>query len=232
MGSGGISIRGDFVESFVAKQVKIPLDGIEGVSGYVRVRFLWQPQLLIRKKTHTSVLGDTRTYTNMNLTSTSLRVPTMTKSSSFLSPASAAARPSPTNVAPSQQQSSMASQQVPITRSSPLAPSNNSSNSISRTPTMSTSHNGHTRNASQASSIISAKERHSVDTMSMNDEMLQHGDGTATGLDGTVTICLVEARALRGVDKSGTSDPYVRLRLGKKQVFKTKHIKKTLAPQW
>ncbi|KAI9493901.1 C2 domain-containing protein [Zychaea mexicana] len=139
LGSGGISIRGDFVESFVAKQVRIPLDGVAGVSGHVRVRFLWQPQLLIRKKTHTSILGTTTV--NMNTSTNS--------SSNMLSPTSAATmRPSPTS----------------------------------------------------ASSIVSMQDRRSIDTMSINEDALatQQGDGTATGMDGTATVQLIEARNLRG----------------------------------
>ena len=60
------------VESFAAKDVKIPLDGVAGVTGSVHVRFLWQPQLLARRKTETSVLGSTtRIGTNLSMSSTS-----------------------------------------------------------------------------------------------------------------------------------------------------------------
>lgn len=54
----------------------------------------------------------------------------------------------------------------------------------------------------------------------------------ATGRAGVVTITLLEARGLRGVDKSGTSDPFVRVKVGKEQIYKTSVVPKTLAPAW
>lgn len=68
-GSGGITLRGDMVDSYAAKDVNIPLDGVAGVSGSVRVRLLWQPQLLVKRKTQTAILSTTRTYTSMPLSS-------------------------------------------------------------------------------------------------------------------------------------------------------------------
>ncbi|KAI9469131.1 MAG: hypothetical protein EXX96DRAFT_492606 [Benjaminiella poitrasii] len=63
LGSGGITIRGDMVESYSAKEVEIPLDGQAGDTGSVRVRFKWEPQLLLRRKTHTMFMGTTRRMT-------------------------------------------------------------------------------------------------------------------------------------------------------------------------
>lgn len=63
LGSGGISIRGDRVESFSARDVDIPLDGQAGDTGTVRVRLKWEPQLLLRRKTHTTFMGTTRRMT-------------------------------------------------------------------------------------------------------------------------------------------------------------------------
>jgi Ca2+-dependent lipid-binding protein len=45
-------------------------------------------------------------------------------------------------------------------------------------------------------------------------------------------ITLVAARGLKAMDRGGTSDPYARIRIGKSVVGKTKHIKKSLEPQW
>lgn len=63
IGSGGITIRGDMVESFSTHEWDIPLDGQAGDTGSVRVRFKWEPQLLLRKKMHTSIMGTTRRMT-------------------------------------------------------------------------------------------------------------------------------------------------------------------------
>lgn len=53
-----------------------------------------------------------------------------------------------------------------------------------------------------------------------------------TGKPGIITVTLLEARGLRGVDKSGTSDPYVRVKGVKGQIYKTKVIFKSLTPEW
>lgn len=63
LGSGGITIRGDTVESFSARTVDIPLDGQAGDTGTVRVRLKWEPQLLLRRKAHTTFMGTTRRMT-------------------------------------------------------------------------------------------------------------------------------------------------------------------------
>lgn len=49
----------------------------------------------------------------------------------------------------------------------------------------------------------------------------------------SLNITVVEARNIAGVDKGGTSDPYVTLKSNfNKQTFKTKAISKTLTPKW
>ncbi|CEP18279.1 hypothetical protein [Parasitella parasitica] len=48
----------------------------------------------------------------------------------------------------------------------------------------------------------------------------------------TVRVDLIEARNLKAMDRGGTSDPYCRVRVGAKVVFKTRHLKKTLTPDW
>jgi hypothetical protein len=55
LGSTGISLSR--LESFDAQEIDLPLEGIKGVSGTIRVRLLWQPQLLAKKKQQTSILS-------------------------------------------------------------------------------------------------------------------------------------------------------------------------------
>ncbi|KAG2236778.1 hypothetical protein INT48_006962 [Thamnidium elegans] len=185
IGSGGITLRGDAVESFKTRLVDIPLDGVAGVSGSVQVKFKWHPQLLKTKKTQTSVLGTTRTY---------------------------------------------ARDDVNLEASGPLVRDSHdmqrlSSESYHRSQISDTigsrlsmgSHISFEDNISLAPSSILQ------DTSVMSD---------ATGKAGFVTITLLEARGLRGVDKSGTSDPFVRVRVGKQQIYKTAVIPKTLDPEW
>ncbi|KAI8138974.1 hypothetical protein BJV82DRAFT_628590 [Fennellomyces sp. T-0311] len=186
IGSGGITLRGDMVESFAAKEVSIPLDGVAGVTGSVRVRFLWQPQLLARRKTETSVLGSTtRIGTNLSMSSTS------------------------------------------------SDPANNGPRPMKSVSSLALSEGGiHSGTASENGSFV--LKRSSTDLNSIATTLEDDGQGLSgtAGVDGTLTVRIIEARGLRGVDKSGTSDPYVRVRLDGKSVYKTKTISKTLAPTW
>ncbi|CDS11701.1 hypothetical protein LRAMOSA03964 [Lichtheimia ramosa] len=167
IGSGGITLRGDMVESFMAKTVSIPLDGVAGVTGDVIVRFLWQPQLLVKRRTQTSVLGTTRIGTNLSMSSTS---------------------------------------------SGEVIPT------ASRSRTSLFSESGHSRADSDHGSLSTMN-----DSMELSD---------ANGIPAMISVQLVEARGLRAVDKNGTSDPYVRVRVGNRIVHKSKTITKTLAPTW
>ncbi|KAI9011886.1 C2 domain-containing protein [Phycomyces nitens] len=182
IGSGGITIRGDMVESFESRDAFIPLDGVAGVSGSVRVRFMWQPKLLINKKTQTSVLGDNRMYTSELPES----VPEL-----------------PSNTA---RQSSI----FDVSGESGISSSNRSDNESVRT-----------------------NPRFSIDTSSIiSSSMDASGGSESEGVNGLAIVQIIEARGLRGVDKGGTSDPFVRVVVGKSPVYKTKVIKKTLAPEW
>ncbi|ORZ18645.1 C2 domain-containing protein [Absidia repens] len=149
IGSGGITIRGDNVESFTTNDVDIPLDGVAGVSGSVRVRFLWHPRLLANKKTLTSaVLGDSGAYINNGQSNVS----------------------------------------EPLPRSS-----------ISSSLTSEQNYNNR-----QSLDVESTMGR----SRASNDGAVGAGSNSQ-GVPGTVTVKLVEARGVRGVDKSGTSDPFV-----------------------
>ncbi|KAF9911494.1 hypothetical protein EC991_003296 [Linnemannia zychae] len=52
------------------------------------------------------------------------------------------------------------------------------------------------------------------------------------GIPGRLTIHVIEADGLLGVDKSGLSDPYVKVRVDGENVMKTKVKKETLSPNW
>ncbi|KAG0275740.1 hypothetical protein BGZ95_008429 [Linnemannia exigua] len=56
--------------------------------------------------------------------------------------------------------------------------------------------------------------------------------GDIVGEPGNLTIHVIEATELAGVDKSGTSDPYVKVSIGNKTVLKTKVKKENLSPNW
>ncbi|KAL0077106.1 C2 domain-containing protein [Phycomyces blakesleeanus] len=191
IGSGGITIRGDMVESFESRDAVIPLDGVAGVSGSVRVRFMWQPKLLINKKTQTSVLGDNRMYTS--------EIPE--------------AVPEPPNnvVAPAQSTYTeiLADSSISASNRSGYAGTNSDNESVGTNP------------------------RFSIDTNSIISSFADSSGGSESqGVNGEVTVQIVEARGLRGVDRGGTSDPFVRVVVGRSPTYKTKVIKKTLTPEW
>ncbi|KAF9093700.1 hypothetical protein BGX27_001575 [Mortierella sp. AM989] len=54
----------------------------------------------------------------------------------------------------------------------------------------------------------------------------------ATGVPGNLTIHVIEADGLLAVDKSGASDPYVKVTAGGQNIMKTKVKKETLTPNW
>lgn len=160
----------------------IPLDGGAGVSGSVRVRFLWHPQLLTNKKTYTSaVLGDANIYNGPG------------------------------------------SDIEPLPRTSISSTEGENQENIY-------SHLGSTL----SSDIVSGRSRaSSVNTSGSLGELMDFGSASNTGgIAGSVSVKIVEARGIRGVDRSGTSDPFVRVRIDKQQVYKTRVIKKTLRPEW
>ncbi|KAH7038720.1 C2 domain-containing protein [Linnemannia elongata] len=53
-----------------------------------------------------------------------------------------------------------------------------------------------------------------------------------SGTVGRLNIQVIEADHLMGVDKSGLSDPYVKVRVNSKEVLKTRVKKETLSPNW
>ncbi|KAI7818249.1 C2 domain-containing protein [Gamsiella multidivaricata] len=79
--------------------------------------------------------------------------------------------------------------------------------------------------------VSSSVPRTSVGSVRSHTSMgLESGD--IVGEPGNLTIHVVEADGLLGVDKSGTSDPYVRVSIGGKSLFKTKVKKENLSPNW
>ncbi|KAG1245645.1 hypothetical protein G6F68_014970 [Rhizopus microsporus] len=139
----------------------------------VQIRFTWHPQLLINKKTQTSVLGSTRTYAHNDVNN--------------------------------------------LEASGPLLQSISSGSSKSL----------------DQSSRVSLDDTLSLAPSSTWIDSSELETSNATGQDGVMEITILEARGLRGVDKSGTSDPFVRVRRDRStEIYKTNHISKTLAPEW
>lgn len=89
--------------------------------------------------------------------------------------------------------------------------------------------------AAPASDVVSPASTQSTDNTSTISTSPSNSVTQSRSIDGedvTVQVTLIEARNLKAMDRGGTSDPYCRVRVGSKQVFKTRHIKKTLQPDW
>ncbi|KAI8968003.1 C2 domain-containing protein [Mycotypha africana] len=54
----------------------------------------------------------------------------------------------------------------------------------------------------------------------------------SAGDEVTIRVDLLGAKNLTAMDRGGTSDPYCRVRIGNKVVYKTRYLKKTLQPEW
>ncbi|KAI8061632.1 hypothetical protein BC940DRAFT_279508 [Gongronella butleri] len=235
LGSGGISLRNEYVESFLARDVLIPLEGEKNVSGHVRVRFLWQPQLLTTRKTHTSMLQTMRTMTyrgtmTSKLASGATLAPPQSDGQTTKSvspPSTWASSPpplppsSPTthrNDANAQQQQKQHDEHVAF---SPDTAADTSDDHHMLKPRPSTSSLSST---SSRRRILSALSSPSSVSLSRHRQSIQSL--------GTVTVHLLSARNLPGVDKSGTSDPYVQVRMNNHTLHKSNVIKKSLTPEW
>lgn len=205
IGSGGVTLRGDSVESFMLHRVDIPLDGVSGVSGYVQLEFNWQPQLLINKKTQSSVLATSKTYAHQDV---SLEV----------------AGPLARNSTSSRFSDSYARYSSDI-------------DDIGYKDSSDIDEMGFRQNSVENLTLepIDSESRVSFDDNASSVQSVSNDLGfisNTTGRDGTVMFTLLEARGLRGVDKSGTSDPFVRVSVGKTRMYKTEYIPKTLTPEW
>lgn len=74
------------------------------------------------------------------------------------------------------------------------------------------------------------KKKDSVPTSATAPAVTAAAPGSGTV--GRLTINVIEADHLMGVDKSGLSDPYVKVRVNSKDVLKTRVKKETLSPVW
>ncbi|KAG0205878.1 hypothetical protein BGX28_002568 [Mortierella sp. GBA30] len=86
------------------------------------------------------------------------------------------------------------------------------------------------RTSTSDGSLSAAAPRTSLGSVRSRTSM--HDTGDLVGESGSLTIHVIEADGLMGVDKSGTSDPYVKVTVGNKNVLKTKVKKENLSPSW
>ncbi|ORY07619.1 hypothetical protein K493DRAFT_310160 [Basidiobolus meristosporus CBS 931.73] len=84
-----------------------------------------------------------------------------------------------------------------------------------------------------SAAVVGANEMSAdADSDATGDSGPENAGSETTGQPGTITIFILEGKDLPAADSNGMSDPYVKIRWGRKVVHKTKVIKKTLAPIW
>ncbi|RUS23038.1 hypothetical protein BC937DRAFT_93080 [Endogone sp. FLAS-F59071] len=248
LGGGIIPLTGENVVSFSPVEKEIQVTGVPGATGTLHSRLIWQPELLSRKKTSTmlggAIGGATRVFTSapgavigavgggahlagegvqlggkvigngarmaggvlssgMGLLSGNKKKKDGNGSFDTLPIVENNSSAQP-NVPEPQQSAPISSEQS----GAPLAPI--------------------TTQESATNSSDEDKPRVSIDAGAIRSSVSEETAGNT----GSLTITFIEAKGLKAVDRGGTSDPFVRLRIGKKEVYKTNHIKKTLTPTW
>ncbi|RUP50358.1 hypothetical protein BC936DRAFT_139503 [Jimgerdemannia flammicorona] len=250
LGGGIIPLGGDHVQSFVSVEKEFQITGVPGASGTLRLRLLWQPELLARKKTSTVLGGATRVLTSApgavlggtkamvgggaHLAGEGVQLGGKILGGGLR--ASGSVLSSGIGLMSGKKKKNSSSDDIPaplLVEGSVAIPNvSQPQQSISTEPVTTTSQPVHVsesqesdeRNTARASvDIPESLPRGSIGDFNPND---------ATGVSGALVVTFMEAKGLKAADRGGTSDPFVRLRVGKKEVFKTQHIKKTLSPTW
>ncbi|ORX82449.1 hypothetical protein K493DRAFT_342190 [Basidiobolus meristosporus CBS 931.73] len=83
-----------------------------------------------------------------------------------------------------------------------------------------------------ANTRLSISNLDDVSVISGDSSALDQYSDEKCGEPGFLTVDILQGKELPAVDSNGLSDPYVRVRWGRKAVYKTKIIKKTLEPKW
>ncbi|KAI8099690.1 C2 domain-containing protein [Halteromyces radiatus] len=218
IGEALIPFSGEQLESFAAKDFEVNLT--EG--GTLKLRLLWQPQLLARKRTGTSLFSaTTRIFTSApgsalgagkTFAGAGIGAGGKVLGAGFdaggkvLGAGFDAIGSGIRGIGKIGSNGKKAD--------SPVVPSTSSSGTAASTPD---------NHRFSTSTISSNSNGHETDSASISN---------ADFANKTLQVSLIGARDLKAMDRGGTSDPYARVRIGNKVVYKTKHIKKTLTPQW
>ncbi|KAI8070792.1 C2 domain-containing protein [Gongronella butleri] len=204
LGESSIPIYSEDFESFVARQVDVPLTG----GGSLVVRLLWQPQLLARKRTGTSLFSaTTRMFTSAPGSAFG--------ASKTIVGGGIGAGGKVLGAGIDVLESGF--DRLNVFKKKEQAPVHGSLSGAATEPIMHRSSTSTVSLLSSPSASVGADDAASINTTSSGS---------------TVQITLVEGRNLKAMDRGGTSDPYARVRIGNKVVYKTKHVKKTLTPVW
>ncbi|KAF7731922.1 hypothetical protein EC973_007753 [Apophysomyces ossiformis] len=226
LGRCEIPFTGDVIESFAAKDVEVPIQ--DGAT--LRVRLLWQPQLLARKRTGTSLFSaTTRIFTHAP--GTAFDVGKEVVGAGFGAGGKvlgAGGKVIGGGV-------SMIGGGVHAIGGGVSAIGNGirGIHVFSKKEKIE-EHHHYTVTESPATpepTRSSATDHGSIESSISSG--IQGSDNSMNGSGGaTIQVTLLEARNLKAMDRGGTSDPYARVRVNGKILHKTRHIKKTLTPSW
>ncbi|OZJ05187.1 hypothetical protein BZG36_02423, partial [Bifiguratus adelaidae] len=212
LGVTEVPLAGDAVEAFMARDRQLPVMLKGQQAGTITVRLNWQPQLLARKKTGTVFTGATRMLTGAPGAVFGAGGKVVGGGAKVVGGGVGAV-----GHGLKQGGSALASGfgfgkkklSQDMTHADGMV---NSTSNESIQPQQ----NG---NLSQ---LAPAQAAQGVNTQG----------GNMVGAPGTVSFTILEASGLRAVDRGGSSDPYVRVKVGNKEIFKSKIKKKTLEPHW
>ncbi|KAI9008912.1 C2 domain-containing protein [Phycomyces nitens] len=227
IGRAEISFAGDTVESFAARDVEVSV----GKDAKLRVRLLWQPQLLARKRSSTNIFSaTTRIFTSAPGSAVGAGGKVLGGGVKAIGGGVKAIGGGIRGIGKigSGSKKSSSSDTVPPLPSvsgQPMAGSPLSSEPSPATP--------EPRRMSQSPQNSSINPSVSNDSYTVHQSsQSRRSEDSGMNVGGSITISLLGARNLKAMDRGGTSDPYARVRIGNKVVGKTRHIKKTLTPEW
>ncbi|KAL0082033.1 C2 domain-containing protein [Phycomyces blakesleeanus] len=232
IGRAEITFAGDLVESFAAKDIEVSL----GSDSKLRVRLLWQPQLLARKRTGTNIFSaTTRIFTSAPGAAVGAGLGAGGKVlgggvkvlGGGVKAIGGGIRGIGKLGSGSSSKKSNTSDNVPPVPSIPSPPQ--VSSPLSSEPSPSTPEPRRMSVSPQNSSIDPSI---SNDSYSIQHSQTRRSEDSSMNVGGSISISLLGARNLKAMDRGGTSDPYARVRIGSKMIGKTRHIKKTLTPEW
>jgi Ca2+-dependent lipid-binding protein len=215
LGTCAINFTSEDVETFVTTTKEYKLDQ----GGSITLRLTWRPELVARKRSSTSLFSaTTRVFTSVpgNALGAGKDVvgagfgaggKVLGAGGKVFGTGVSALGSGIRGIGKIGKKSS-SEDKIPVDREIP------NSSDVVPVPSQSTTA------ANDTSSVLSTSPSNSTNQRSMSED------------ESTFQVVLVEARGLKAMDRGGTSDPYCRVRVGSKVVFKTRHIKKTVSPDW
>ncbi|OZJ04432.1 hypothetical protein BZG36_02903 [Bifiguratus adelaidae] len=237
LGVAKTDLRTTTLEAFEAKALNLPLSHNGEPAGQLECRVLWQPQLLITKKTGT-VFNDATTITTMSSLEGSDEFTGITRiNSKFGVFHKKNKKQSITSGTLNSDDASIISQgSFRSDRPSLFSRRTTSSpKSIVKQPSLASLNLTKTEDSLRQPSLASlnlTNTEDSVRSSSFVADQASISGHSHEGARGVLTIIVLAAKHLRSVDANGFSDPYVKLYTRSGVFFKTKIKKKNLAPEW